>query len=74
MTENQLEEMQMMEEVELENCHAVYDIATYKNGTVYATIKKYIAEENEIFKQVANVNFTLNELHELTQVLEILFF
>ena len=67
---------------ELANCHAVYDVATYKKRKVCATIKKYsvnkppyiqirllTAKENEVLKQVAYVNYTLNKFKELAQVL-----
>ena len=63
-------------EQELANCHAVYDVATYKKRRVCATIKKYsvnkppyiqirlfTAKENEVLKQVAYVNYTLNEFN-----------
>ena len=69
-------------ERELANCHAVYDVATYKKRRVCVTIKKYsvnkslyiqirpfIAKENEVLKQVAYVNYTLNEFKELAHVL-----
>ena len=69
-------------EQELANFHAVYDIATYKKMRVCVTIKKYsvnkppfipirlfTAKENEVLKQVAYVNYTLNEIKELAQVL-----
>ena len=69
-------------ERELANCHAVYDVATYKKIRVCVTIEKYIvnkppyiqirlftAKENEILKQVAYVNYTLIEFKELAQVL-----
>ena len=69
-------------EQELANCHAVYDVATYKKRRVCVTIKKYsvnkppyksirffTAKENEVLKQVAYVNYTLNEFKELAQVL-----
>ena len=61
--------------------HDVYDVATYKRR-VWVTIKKYsvtkppyiqirlfTAKENEVLKQVAYVNFTLNEFKGLAQVL-----
>ena len=60
-------------EKELANCHAVYDVATNNKRRVCVTIKKYnvnkpsyiqirlfTAKENEVLKQVAFVNFTLN--------------
>ena len=69
-------------EQELANCHALYDVATYKKRRVCVTIKKYsvnkpsyiqirlfTAKENEVLKQVAYVNYTLNEFKELAQVL-----
>ena len=59
---------------ELANCNKVYDIATYNRRQVCFTIKKYnvkkspyiqirlfAAKENEAMKQVAYVNYTLNE-------------
>ena len=59
---------------ELANCNKVYDIATYKRRQVCVTIKKYninkppyiqirlfTAKKNEAMKQVAYVNYTLNE-------------
>ena len=65
---------------ELANCNKVYDKATYNRRQVCVTIKKYkinkppyiqirlfTAEENEAMKQVAYVNYTLNEFKELTQ-------
>ena len=74
-------------EQELANCHAVYDVATYKKRRVSVTIKKYsvnkppyiqirlfTAKENEVLKQVAYVNYTLNEFKELAQVLGDLMF
>ena len=69
-------------EQELAICHTVYDVATYKKITVCVTIKKYsrnkppsiqirlfTAKENEVLKQIAYVNYTLNEFKELAQVL-----
>ena len=69
-------------EQEFANCHAVYDVATYKKRRVCLTIKKYsvskppyiqirlfTAKENEVLKQFAYVNYTLNEFKELAQVL-----
>ena len=69
-------------EQELANCHAVYDVVTYKKRRVCVTINKYsmnkppyiqirlfTAKENEVLKQVAYVNYTLNEFKELAQVL-----
>ena len=67
---------------ELGNCNKVYGIATYNRRQVCVTIKKYnvnkppyiqirlfTAKENEARKQVAYVNYTLNELKELCQIL-----
>ena len=67
---------------ELEICNRVYEIATYNMSRVCVTIKKYsvnkppyiqirlfIAKENEAMKQIANVNYTLNESKELSQIL-----
>ena len=67
---------------ELEICNRVYEIATYKTRRVCVTIKKYsvkkppyiqiqlfTAKENEAMKQVAYVNYTLNEFKELSQTL-----
>ena len=69
-------------EQEFANCHAVYDIATYKKKRVFVTIKKYIvnkppyiqirlftANVNNVLKQVAYVNYILNEFKEVAQVL-----
>ena len=69
-------------EQELANCHAVNDVATYKKRRVHVTVKKYsvnkppyiqirlnATKENEVLKQVAYVNYTLNEFKELAQVL-----
>ena len=69
----------------LANCHAVYDVAIYKMRRVCVTIKKYnvnkppyiqirlfTAKENEVLKQVAYVNYALNELKELPKFWEIL--
>ena len=68
-------------EQQLANSHAVYDIATYKKRRVchnqeYSVnkppcrqIRLFTAKENEVLKQVANVNYTLNEFKELAQVL-----
>ena len=68
-------------EQELANCHAVYDVATYKKRRVCVRIKKYslnkpcyiqillfTAKKKKILKQNAYVNYTLNELKELAQV------
>ena len=67
---------------ELANCNKVYDIATYNRRQVCVTIKKYNvnkppyiqirifnAKKNEAMKQVAFVNYTLNEFKELSRVL-----
>ena len=67
---------------ELEICNRVYEIATYNMRMVCVTIKKYsvnkppyiqvrffTAKENEAMKQSAYVNYTLNELKELSQFL-----
>ena len=69
-------------EQEIENCLAVYDVATYKKRRVCVIIKKYsvkqppyiqirlfTAKENEVLKQSAFVNYTLKEFKELAQVL-----
>ena len=69
-------------ERKIANCHAVYDVATYKKRRVSVTIKKYsmnkppyiqirlfTAKENEVLEQLAYVNYTLNEFKELAQVL-----
>ena len=69
-------------EQELANWHTVCNVATYKKLRVCVTIKKYgvnkppyieirlfTAKENEVLKQVAYVNYTLNEFKELAQVL-----
>ena len=67
---------------ELDICNRVYEIATYNMRRVCVTIKKYnvskppyiqirlfTAKENEDLKQVACVNYTLNEFKELSQIL-----
>ena len=67
---------------ELANCNKVYDIATYNRRQVCVTIKRYninkppyiqirlfTAKENEAMKQVAYVNYILNEFKELSQIL-----
>ena len=67
---------------ELDICKRVYEIATYNMRRVCVTIKKYnvskpsyiqirlfTAKENEAMKQVAYVNYTLNEFKELSQIL-----
>ena len=68
---------------ELDICNKVYETATYNMRRVRVTIKKnsvnkppyiqirlFTAKENEGLKQVAYVNYTLNELKELSQILE----
>ena len=63
---------------ELDICNRVYEIATYNMRRVFVIIKKYhvnklpyiqirlfTAKENEAMKQVAYVNYTLNEFKEL---------
>ena len=65
---------------ELDSCNRVYEIATYNLRRVCVTIKKYsvnkppyipirlfTAKENENLKQVAYVNYNLNELKEKSQ-------
>ena len=67
---------------ELEICNRVYEIATYNMRRMCVTIKKYsvnkppyiqirrfTAKEDEAMKQVAYVNYTLNEFKELSQIL-----
>ena len=67
---------------ELEICNRVYEIAKYNMRRVVVTIKKYsvnqppyiqirlfTAKENEAMKQVAYVNYTLNEFKEMSQIL-----
>ena len=67
---------------ELANCNKVYDIATYDRRQVWVTIKKYnvikppwiqiclfIAKENKAMKQVAYVNYSLNEFNKLSHTL-----
>ena len=67
---------------ELDICNRVYEIAIYNMRRVCVTIKKYsvnkppyiqirlfTAKENEAMKQVAYVNYTLNEFKELSQIL-----
>ena len=67
---------------ELDICNRVYKIATYNMRRVCVTIKKYnvgkppyiqirlfTAKENEAMKQVAYVNYILNEFKELSQIL-----
>ena len=69
-------------EQELDICNRVYEIATYNMRRVYVTIKKYnvnkppyieirlfTEKENEAMKQVAYVNYTLNEFKELSEFL-----
>ena len=65
---------------ELANCEKVNDIANYKRRQVCDTIKKYnviktsyiqirlfTAKVNEGMKQVAYINYTLNEFKEMTK-------
>ena len=67
---------------ELDICNRVYEISMYNMRRVCVTIKKYnvskppyiqirlfTAKENEDLKQVAFVNYTLNEFKELSQIL-----
>ena len=67
---------------ELDICTRVYKIAAYNMRRVCVTIKKYsvntppylqvrlfTAKENEAMKQVAYVNYTLNEFKEISQIL-----
>ena len=67
---------------ELDICNRVYEIATYNMRRVCVTIKKYnvskppyiqirffTAKEDQDLKQVAYVNYTLNEFKELSQIL-----
>ena len=67
---------------ELDICNSVYEIATYNMRRVCVTIKKhnvtkpsniqirlFTAKENEDLKQVAYVNYTLNDIKELSQTL-----
>ena len=67
---------------ELDICNRVYEIATYNMRRMCVTIKKYnvrkppyiqirlfTAKENEDLRQVAFVNYTLNEFEELSQIL-----
>ena len=67
---------------ELDICNRLYETATYNMRRVCVTIKKYnvskppyiqirlfTAKENEDLKQVAYVNYTLNEFKELSQIL-----
>ena len=64
---------------ELANCNKVYDTATYNRRQVCVTIKEYnvnkppyspirlfTAKKNDAMKQVAYVNYTLNEFKELS--------
>ena len=72
---------------EFEICIRVYEIAIYSMRRVCVTIKKYnvikppyiqirlfTAKENEDLKQVANVNYTLNQFKELSQILRMFMF
>ena len=67
---------------ELDICNRVYEIALYNMRKVCVTINKYnvnkppyiqirlfTAKENEVKKQVAYVNNTLNKFKELSQTL-----
>ena len=61
---------------ELDICNRVYEIATYNMRRVchpskppYIQIRLFTAKENEDLKQVAYVNYTLNEFKELSQIL-----
>ena len=67
---------------ELDICNTIYEIATYNMRSVCVTIKKYsvnkppyiqirlfTAKGNEAMKQIAYVNYTLNEFKELSQIL-----
>ena len=67
---------------ELAKCNKVYDIATYNRRQNCVTIKKYnvnkpqyiqvrlfTAKENGAMKQVAYINYTLNEFEEMSQIL-----
>ena len=67
---------------ELDICNRVYEIATYIMRRVCVSIKKYsvnnspynqiplfTAKKNEAMKQVAYVNYSLNEFKELSQML-----
>ena len=64
---------------ELEICNRVYEIAPYNmrstikkysvNKPPYIQIRFFTAKENEAMKQVAYVNYTLNEFKELSQIL-----
>ena len=66
---------------ELANCNKGYDSATYNRRQVCVTIRKYnvnkppyiqiqlfSSRENEAMKQVAYINYTLNEFKELSQI------
>ena len=67
---------------ELDICNRVYEIATYNmrrvcviitkysvNKPPYIQIRLFTAKKNEAIKHVANVNYTLNEFKELSQML-----
>ena len=71
---------------ELDICNRVYEIATYNIRRVWVTIKKYnvnkppyiqirlfTGKENEAMKQVY-VNYTSNELKELSEILRAFMF
>ena len=72
-------DMESTMDQELAKCNKVCHIATYNRRQVCVTIKKYnvnkppirlfTAKENETKKQVAHVNYTLNEIKELSQIL-----
>ena len=68
---------------ELDICNRVYEKALYNMRRVCVTIKKYnvnkppciqirlfTAKQIEDLKQVAYVNYTLNEFKKLSQILE----
>ena len=68
---------------ELVNCTKVYDRAVYYRRQICATIKKnkvnkpayfqirlFTAKENEALKQIAYINYTVNEFKDLSQILE----
>ena len=74
--------MELTSDKELANCNKAYDRATCNRRKVCVTIKKYnvikphfiqirlfTAKDNEVMKHVAYVNYTLNELKELSQIL-----
>ena len=69
-------------EQDIANCHAVYDVATYKKrrgvcrnqevqceqATLHSDSTLH-CKENEAMKQNADVNYILNEIQELSQIL-----